>query len=153
MTSRLIAMGAVLNPDALASVVDRFRSASSVRAGLVLPFDRPATADDLTMDPALTTSGVLWSEDAECRWRVEGDRTVVTILADGPSADALAASIGLDAEQHEVEIGEGDGPVAWVREPFSTGGGAPRFVERVYRTATGPVHRRLHVVDGGGGGR
>jgi hypothetical protein len=153
MTSRLTAMGAVLAPDALASVVERFRSASPVRAGLVLPFDRPATADDLTLDPALTTMGVLWSDDAECRWRVEGDRAVVTILADGPSADALVAAVGLDAEQHEVDVEDGDGPVVWVREPFSTGVGARRFVERVYRTATGPVHRRLHLVDGGGGAR
>jgi hypothetical protein len=153
MTSRLVAMGTELAPDALASVVERFRSASAVRAGLVLPFDRPATADDLTLDPALSTTGVLWSEAAECRWRVEGDRAVVTILADGPTADAIAASVGLEAEQHEVEVDEGDGPVAWVREPFRTGGGSGRFVERVYRTATGPVHRRLHLVEGGGGAR
>lgn len=153
MTSRLTAMGALLGSGSLAPVVEGFRSASAVRAGLVLPYDRPATADDLTLDPALTTTGVLWSDDAECRWRVEGDRAVVTILADGQGADAIVTAVGLDAERYEVDVEDGDGPVVWVRRPFSVDGGVPRFVERAYRTESGPVHRRLHLAGGSGDAR
>jgi hypothetical protein len=59
MTVRLVALGAEITADRLASVVEAFRAACEVRAGLVLPFDRPATADDLTLHPALSTTGVL----------------------------------------------------------------------------------------------
>ena len=150
MTVRLVALGAEIATDRLAAVVDAFRAASEVRAGLVLPFDRPATADDLTLDPALATTGVLWSDDAECRWRVEGDRAVLTVVADGPTGDALAGLEGFTVEHHEAEVEDSEWPVVWVRTPFAVDGGAGRFIARVYRTAAGPVHRRLHVTEEGG---
>lgn len=152
MTVRLTALGAEIPTDRLAAVVDAFRADSAVRAGLVLPFDRPATADDLTLDPALTTSGVLWSDDAECRWRVEGDRAVVTVVADGPTGDVLTTASGLEGfamEHYEVDVEDSEGSVVWVRAPFVVSGSVGRFVERVYRTAAGPAHRRLHVAEEG----
>lgn len=150
MTVRLVALGAELATDRIASVIDAFRAAAEVRAGLVLPYDRAATADDLTLDPVLSTTGVLWSDDAECRWRIEGERAVVTVVADGPTGDALAGLEGLAVEQHEAEVEDSELPVAWVREPFAVEGRAGRFVERTYRTTAGPVHRRLHVTEVGG---
>lgn len=150
MTVRLVALGAEVATDRLAGVVDAFRAASEVRAGLVLPYDRPATADDLTLDPTLSTAGVLWSDDAECRWRVEGDRAVLTVVADGPTGDALAGLEGFSIEHHEAEVEDSESPVAWSRQPFAVAGGAARFVERVYRTDAGRVHRRLHIAEEGG---
>lgn len=150
MTVRLVALGAEIATDRLAGVVDAFRAAAEVRAGLVLPYDRAATADDLTLDPALSTTGVLWSDDAECRWRVEGDRALLTVVADGPTGDALAGLEGFDIEHHEAEVEDSAFPIAWSRQPFDVDGAAGRFVERIYRTEAGRVHRRLHVTEEGG---
>jgi hypothetical protein len=146
VTVRLTALGAEVAPDGLAAVVAAFRAASEVRAGLVLPFDRPATVEDIGLDPALTTTGVLWTDDAECRWRLEGDLAVVTVIADGPTGDELTEVGGLEIERHVAIVEDSEGPVVWVRAPFALNGGEHRFIERVYRTAAGPVHRRLHVV-------
>jgi hypothetical protein len=75
---------------------------------------------------------------------------VVTVVADGPTGDGLAGLEGFAVEHHDAEVEDSEWPVVWARAPFAVDGGAGRFVERVYRTAAGPVHRRLHVATEGG---
>jgi hypothetical protein len=147
MITRLTALGGTVDPAGLDVLVEAFRRTGTVRAGLVLPFDRPAAAEDLGNDPSSTTTGVLWTDEAECRWRIEGGRAIVTVIAEGSSGSLEADAGELTVERLEVTAHDSVEPVAWMRAPFIIGGGGARFIERTYRLEDGgPVHRRLHVI-------
>lgn len=128
-------LGLLATPLDLASVVRAFRESDALIAGLVLPWDRPASDADLALDPEQTTAGALWNRHAECTWRVEGDRAALTILSD-------AELDGLDLESVACEVHD-DPPVRWRKAPFVASGGHAHFHARLYLIDAAPAHRRL----------
>lgn len=118
-------------------MVQAFRAAVDVEAGLVLPWDRAARPADVDLDAAETTSGTIWSRTATCSWRVEGERAVVTVLSDTM----------LELEGHELErvaCEVRDGPrVAWLQAPFSRGPDTARMLPRRYVVDGIVAHERL----------
>lgn len=120
----------------LEAIVAAFRR-QGIIAGLVLPWDRAAGADDLDLAVVATSAGSLWISDAECTWRVEAGRGVATILSDvpldlgGPELETLAC------ETYD------DPPVAWMRRPFSRGTDVDAMHPRTYLIDGEPAHRRL----------
>lgn len=130
--------GAFVTPGELRERVRTFRAADEIVAGLVLPWDRPASEDDLDLDPAATTAGALWSRHAECSWRLEGEHGVITILADH--------DLGRDELPLETVVCERDDlpPVLWGhRQPFSRGADVNQMHPRRYLVDGVPEHQRL----------
>jgi hypothetical protein len=135
MTATLYLRGLHVTPEQLDDVVDGFRTASDVVAGLVLPWDRAADAGALHRPASAARTGTLWSRTAECRWRVESDRALVTILA-----DEELGGMGLDQLDAEHED---QGEIRWVHRPFVIGGASLMFQPRLYLVDGAPAHRRV----------
>ena len=129
--------GATVDPDQLTSIVAGFRTSAAVIAGLVLPWDRAALAEDLDLAPDATTAGSLWTATAECAWRLEGQRGVVTVLSDAPIAVE-----DLSFEVVTCEVAD-DPPVQWHHAPFSRGARVAGMHPRTYLIDGVPAHRRL----------
>lgn len=135
MTSTVWHLGARTDPDAAAAIVDAFRRVQPPVAGLVLPWDRPADVSTLDHPLAETTGGWLVGKGAECRWRVEGDRALVTVVAD-VELD-LPGLVTADVEAVVVSA-----PIEWERPDRSP---SVPVVEKRYVLTDGSLLVRLQV--------
>lgn len=126
---KLWRFGSVAEVADAAAAVDAFRRSAGALQGAVAPWNAPV-GSDLDVPLADTRHGWLVSEEAECRWRVEGGRAVVTIISEAPVPGL--ACVETDVEQRRMEA-----PLSWSRDAYGTARGRPRQV--VYLAADGEV--------------